>query len=154
MRQKEKRRDLFCTHEVPSSQSRIWESTERDVSALRTPRSKCPSAECPGGQRLGPWAHGCLGNRPAVCQVQCTCLARASEHPLMSPSYRWGARGPRRLGHSPQVSQSPRVWGPPGPRSSLRNSTLFNKCPGNESRERPCWKPYGSHLTRLHALSS
>ena len=46
MRQEEKRRDLFCTHEVPSSQSRIWESTERDVSALGTPRSKCPSAEC------------------------------------------------------------------------------------------------------------
>ena len=46
MRQEEKTRDLFCTHEVPSSQSRIWEATERDISALRTPRSKCPSAEC------------------------------------------------------------------------------------------------------------
>ena len=95
---------------------------------------------CPGDQRLGPWARGCFGNRLAVCQAQCTYLTQASEHALLSPSYRWGARGPRRLGHSPQVSQNPSTVGSSRPQILTEKLHSLNKCPGNESRERPCWK--------------
>ena len=109
---------------------------------------------CPGDQRLGPWAHGCFGNRLAVCQAQCTYLTQASEHALLSPSYRWGARGPRRLGHSPQVSQNPSTVGSSRPQILTEKLHSLNKCPGNESRERPCWKPGSSHPARLHTLSS